>query len=158
MSTAPTLTLLRQGSATDLAAVAPVMEAAFDPRHGEAWTSAQCLGMLALPGVWLTLAEAGDGVVVGFSLSRVTVDEAELLLIAVDPAHRRQGVGSALLRGVIADAQTRGAKRLHLEVRADNPAVALYRAYRFTKVGERREYYRGSDGRRRDAHSYALPL
>lgn len=133
------------------------MGGAFDPRYGEAWTSGQCLGMLALPGVWLTLASIDDRVI-GFAMARSTLDEAELLLVAVDPAHRRAGVGGALLRGVFADAQARGATRLHLEVRSDNPAIGLYRAHGFTKVGERRDYYRGTDGQRRDAHTYSRTM
>ena len=47
--------------------------AAFDPRFGEAWTRAQCIGILAMPGVWLTLARVGEAVV-GFALSRAIMD------------------------------------------------------------------------------------
>lgn len=148
---------LQFGGAADVAAVEAVMASAFDPRFGEAWTRGQCLGVLALPGVWLTLARSG-GDAVGFALSRAILDDAELLLLAVTPASRRQGIGQALLRGVIAEARGRGATRLHLEVRAGNDAIALYRAAGFAKVGERRGYYRGAGGRIHDAHSYSLPL
>ena len=72
--------------------------------------------------------------------------------------NRRAGIGSALLRSVLADADARGVNRVHLEVRSDNPAVAFYTRHGFAKVGERRDYYRGSDGTRRDAHTYARPL
>lgn len=150
-------TELRAGTPADLPAVGEVMRDAFDPRYGEAWTGAQCLGMLALPGVWLTLAHA-DGGLVGFALARAVLDEAELLLLAVRPRWRGGGIGSALLRSVIAEAQARRIGRLHLEVRSNNPAVALYCDHKFQKTGERRNYYRGTSGEMFDAHSYSLQL
>ena len=161
MSTAPRSALrlveLASGSAADAAAVDRIMAAAFDPRFGEAWTRAQCVGILAMPGVWLTLARV-DGHAVGFSLVRAIMDEAELLLIAVEPAARRAGVGAALLRGAIAESRGRGVKRLHLEVRAGNPAIALYTAHGFGRAGVRRNYYRGCDGAQHDAHTYVRAL
>ena len=145
------------GDARDADAVDRVMAAAFDPRFGEAWTRAQCIGILAMPGVWLTLARV-EGVVVGFALSRAIMDEAELLLIAVDPAHGRGGVGAALLRSVIAECSVRGVARLHLEVRANNPAIALYTAHGFGHEGVRRNYYRNRIGEAFDAHTYARAI
>lgn len=153
-ATAPSIIDLRVGSARDIDAVERVMATAFDPRYGEAWTRNQCLGLLALPGVWLTLAER-DEQVAGFALTRAIVDEAELLLIATAPQQRRCGVASALLRAVIGEARDRGLNRVHLEVRAGNEAVKLYRATGFAKVGERRGYYRGRDGEAHDAHTYS---
>lgn len=148
---------LTGGSAHDLPTVDRLMQAAFDPRFGEAWTSGQCLGVMAMPGVWLTLAHVDDRPA-GFALTRAIADEAELLLLAADSTQRRAGIGSALLRAVLADASTRGVTRIHLEVRADNPAVAFYTRHGFAKVGERRDYYRGTDGLRRDAHTYSRDL
>jgi ribosomal-protein-alanine N-acetyltransferase len=142
------------GGAGDADAVDRVMTAAFDPRYGEGWTRSQCIGILAMPGVWLTLARIG-GLTAGFALSRAIMDEAELLLIAVDPDHRRGGVGRALLRGVIAECRMRGVRQLHLEVRANNPAIALYTAHGFERIGIRRDYYRSRSGDSYDAHTYA---
>jgi ribosomal-protein-alanine N-acetyltransferase len=53
-----------------------------------------------------------------------------------------------LLRAVIAEARDRGVLEMHLEVRAGNEAVQLYRREGFDKVGERRNYYRGKRGKR----------
>ena len=144
---------LRTGDARDIATVDALMLAAFDPRYGEAWTRNQCMGVLAMPGVRLTLAEVDDAPA-GFAIVRSVVDEAELLLLAVDPAYRRRGVATALLRAVIAEAQAGGIADLHLEVRAGNEAVQLYTAQGFAKVGERRGYYRGRTGHIYDAHTY----
>jgi [ribosomal protein S18]-alanine N-acetyltransferase len=83
---------LRTGHPRDITAVDALMAAAFDPRYGEAWSHGQVLGILAMPGVRLTLAYADDEPA-GFSLVRTVLDEAELLLLAVAPTHRRRGVG-----------------------------------------------------------------
>lgn len=149
--------LLRAGTARDIDTVDALIVDAFDPRFGEAWTRGQCLGVLAMPGVRLTLALLDDEPA-GFAMVRALLDEAELLLLAVVPAQRRRGVARALLRAVVADAQATGAAKLHLEVRAGNEAVRLYTASGFAKVGERRGYYRGRTGQLHDAHTYSRVL
>ena len=149
---------LRGGDARDIASIEALMKAAFDPRFGEAWTRGQALGVMAMPGVRLTLALVDDAPA-GFAMVRSVLNEAELLLIAVDPDHRRHGIGTALLRAIEADCAIDGVTDLHLEVRAGNDALKLYAAFGFAKVGERRAYYRGPDGKAYDAHTYrrALP-
>lgn len=88
----------------------------------------------------------------GFAVGRVTVDEAELLTLAVDPARRRQGLGAALLAEYEAEALRRGAARSLLEVSAQNaPARALYLARGYHSCGRRPGYYRAPDGQRIDA-------
>lgn len=144
------------GGIADLPAVMTVMETAFEPSFGEAWTTSQCAGLLPMAGVWLTVAR-DDGHTVGFSLSRLVVDEAELLLLAVRPDMRRRGVGKSLLDHFLATASVKGAERLHLEVRDGNQAVNLYSASGFTVVGRRRGYYNGRDGRVYDALSLSRP-
>jgi len=144
---------LRAGGVGDLALVEAIMAEAFDPRFGEAWKRGQCLGILAMPGVWLTIASL-DGRPAGFALSRAVADEAELLLLATRPSARRRGVAAALLRAMIAQAQAGGAVRVHLEVREGNDAVNLYVASGFSKVGERRNYYRGASGQTYHALTY----
>ena len=67
-----------------------------------------------------------------------TPDEAEILNLAVDPAFRRRGVGSALLNKVAELA--RGA--IFLEVAESNsPAIALYRRQGWADIAVRRGYY-----------------
>lgn len=148
---------LRSGGAADLAAVDTIMQRAFDPRYGEAWTRGQCLGIMALPGVWLTIANV-DGRPAGFALSRAIVAEAELLLLATLPEVRRRGVGGALLRSVLRDAIDRQASRLYLEVRSGNEAIRLYQSAGFQKVGERKGYYRGVGGNLFDAMTFERVL
>lgn len=154
--------ILREAGSADIALLSRVMDAAFDSAFGEAWTPAQCLSILDMPGVWLTLG-ASAGVeekesVCGFALARVAADEAELLLIGVCPPRRRRGLGAVLLKHIMTGARERGAERLHLEVRQGNSAAELYRHAGFTQVGRRPDYYRGADGALFDALSLSVPL
>lgn len=148
---------LREGSAHDIDTVMAIMDRAFDPAYGEAWSAGQCLGILSLPDVWLIFAGQGDATH-GFALARLLIDDAELLLLAVEPEARRTGVGRALIERTIATAHERGAHRLLLEVRDDNEALALYRHAGFGEIGRRRGYYRGPGGATRDALTLARPI
>ena len=125
--------------------IMPVMDAAFDPAFGEAWTSGQCLGMLTIPGSELLVARR-EGIVVGFALSRTVFEESELLLIATHPNAQRCGVGYSLAQSVIDQSANNGAKMVFLEVREGNPALALYLRVGFLQVGRRENYYRGKSG------------
>lgn len=127
-----------------------VMERAFDPKYGEAWTASQLDGFLSLPGVTLSLARV-DGACLGFSLTRAVLDEAELLLIATDPAWQAHGVGSRLIEAMLADARKARISILHLEVRDNNPAINFYAHHGFEPVHRRPSYYKGTDGSRFDA-------
>jgi ribosomal-protein-alanine N-acetyltransferase len=135
-----------------------IMAAAFDPRFGEGWTRSQCAGILPLSGVVLMLAHDEHGAVHGFSLLRTVADEAELLLLAVAPEAQRRGVGTSLLHHFIDHARRAGARRVHLEVRDGNPAVAMYQALGFKAEGRRSKYYSGEDGSQHDALTMAREL
>lgn len=156
LAEATTLTI-EAGGMADLPDVMTAMADAFDPLFGEAWTEAQCAGVLGMPGSWLLLARIG-GQPAGFAMLRTVVREAELLLIAVRPAHRRHGIARALLKRVASDAVACGIDTLHLEVREGNPAVDLYCAAGFEQVGRRRDYYRGRTGKVFDALTFKRGL
>jgi ribosomal-protein-alanine N-acetyltransferase len=86
---------------------------------------------------------------IGFIISRrVSVDEAELLNIAVDPAYQRQGLARLLLDTLRATYQHAGIKHWYLELRASNTAaLACYTHYGFVLQGRRRDYYPAMLGR-----------
>lgn len=85
----------------------------------------------------------GGGAVVGYITANYAVDEAEILNLGVAPAHRRQGVGRALVETMLARLRQRGIEAVFLEVRESNAiAQQLYTALGFTRVGRRRDYYR----------------
>jgi len=68
--------------------------------------------------------------------------EAELLRIAVDPAHRGEGLGRRLLEACQQDLATEGVERLFLEVRVSNHgAIQLYRTCGWKPCGQRPGYY-----------------
>jgi ribosomal-protein-alanine N-acetyltransferase len=123
---------------------------AFDPRFGEAWTRAQCAGILPMSGVILLLGRM-EQQAAGFTLSRHVAGEAELLLLGVLPEFRGRGIAGALVDRFVSDSAGAGAKLLHLEVRDGNPAVSLYRKHHFTIAGRRFKYYRGPGGEMFDA-------
>ena len=142
---------LALGGPSDLDDVMRVMDSAFSSEFGEGWSRSQCGGILPLAGVRLVVARSAEGEPAGFTLERSVADEAELLLLAVDPRFQGQGLGSLLL-GRFIDAHADGpAAKLHLEVRDGNPAVAMYRRSGFRAAGRRIDYYRGRDGARHDA-------
>ncbi len=157
MSSEPQLASYRvePGDARDLDQVIAVMQSAFDPSFGEAWTRSQCAGILPMSGVSLYVARSPvSKEMIGFSLQRVIADEAELLLLAIAPAWRGRGIGRTLLGQFIEDARARGAHRLHLEVRDGNPAIRMYRLAGFDLAGRRNKYYHGSGGQLFDALTF----
>jgi len=82
------------------------------------------------------------GSLAGFLAGWVVADEFQINNLAVDHAHRRQGIGAALLKAGLRAARERGAARAVLEVRAANlPALALYHRHGFVCVGKRKAYY-----------------
>lgn len=147
------------GSSEQIDEVMAVMDGAFGETFGEAWTRSQLSGILPMAGVFLMLAiDRTQEAVVGFSLFRTVADESELLLIAVLPGEQRRGIGRLLLEDFIERARAARLRRIHLEVRDGNPAIAMYRAAGFSPVGRRRNYYHAVSGNRYDAITLACEL
>ena len=87
---------------------------------------------------WQTIVAVKDEQIAGF-LTYTETGDLEILNLAVDPDHRRQGVAGILARKLL----QRIAGPLFLEVRAGNrPALSLYKKLGFTETGQRRSYYR----------------
>ncbi len=100
------------------------------------WSAEEFAGLLAGPGAFL-LSDPH-----GFLLGRAIADEAELLTLAVDPAHRRKGIAARLLAGFSTRAAALGATTAFLEVASDNAAArALYVGAGWAQAGLRRNYY-----------------
>lgn len=135
----------------DIATLSAVVERAFDPRFGEAWSAAQLRGSMSLSGSWGQVIR-DDGVTLGFSLCRRAATEAELLLVGVVPSHRSLGIGAALLQAAFDSASKFGIETMFLEVRDGNRAAQqLYERAGFVAVGRRRDYYRGCNAETFDA-------
>ncbi len=144
--------------------VMAVMETAFDPQWGEAWNRRQVRDALTTPNTHCQLAYATSEVeqnvppAAGFLLSRAAPGDEEILLLAVRPEYRRQGIAGRLVADFKHQARLRGAERLFLEMRVNNPAIAFYEAHCFVSVGRRRDYYRQADGSYLDAITFAYNI
>lgn len=76
----------------------------------------------------------------------LVVDELHITAVAVDPQRRRQGLGTQVLRALLRQAASDGARHATLEVSAANAAAqALYAGAGFATAGVRRAYYRNGD-------------
>ncbi len=84
---------------------------------------------------------------VGFAVSRIGADEAEILSIAVEAAYRGRGWSRNLLLTHLGHLAGQGVRRIFLEVEENNhPARKLYERTGFSTVGRRESYYRQSGG------------
>jgi ribosomal-protein-alanine N-acetyltransferase len=89
---------------------------------------------------WLVAEE--NGKVVGYVGSQSVLDAADMMNLAVSPDCRQQGVGQALVNGLVQHLQQNNVIALLLEVRVSNaPAISLYEKLGFEQVGRRPKYY-----------------
>jgi ribosomal-protein-alanine N-acetyltransferase len=133
--------LARPGDARAIAQLSrEVIEAGLSWR----WTPGRVLRSLADANTNVIVAREGRCTRAGFALMKYGEHEAHLLLFAVQPALRRQGVGSALLDWLETTANTAGTGVIRLETRSSNAgARAFYRARGFVEIGRLRGYYDG---------------
>jgi len=111
--------------------------------------------LLAAYPAWVLLEH---GLVIGYGVISLAVDEAHLLNVCVAPERQGRGHGRHLLRSLVKLASDRGAARIFLEVRPSNPAaIALYHAEGFNEIGRRPRYYPAHQGRE-DALVMAMEL
>ena len=147
--------------ADDLDRIMAIMVTAFDPVFGEAWSRRQVEDSLILGNCYYGLITteghqpAPGEAAAGFFLSRMGVEDEELLLLAVTPQYRRNGLAARLLAKFAAAARNRGALRLLLEMRQGNAAEALYLRHGFLPIGRRPHYYRTATGEHLDAITFA---
>ncbi len=106
----------------------------------EAWTRGMYREELASPTrAYRAIDDGGRLVAWGGVLLGET---AQILTLGVDPDHQRRGLGSRLLRDLLAIAADHGAREVLLEVRAsDDGAQRLYLRHGFLPIGRRRNYY-----------------
>ena len=89
---------------------------------------------------------------IGFVVSRIGADEAEILSIAIDPQRRGQGFSPNLLSVHLGHLAGRGVRTIFLEVEENNrPARRLYQRAGFLTVGRRESYYRQAGGEQLNA-------
>ena len=89
--------------------------------------------------------------IIGFAVSRMGADEAEILSIAIDAGHRGKGFSRNLLLTHLGHLSGYGVRSIFLEVEENNhPARRLYKWAGFAVVGRRERYYQ-QDGEQLNA-------
>jgi ribosomal-protein-alanine N-acetyltransferase len=89
---------------------------------------------------------------IGFAVSRIAAEEAEILSIAVDLSHRGRGLSRNLLLTHLGHLAGRGVRAVFLEVEENNePARRLYARAGFSVVGRRERYYQQTSGEQLNA-------
>jgi ribosomal protein S18 acetylase RimI-like enzyme len=105
--------------------------------------------------VVLTARVAGS--IGGFAIMQYGDEAAHLNLLAVEPAHRRQGIGRELVGWLEDTARVAGTFAIRLEVRASNAAArAFYAALGYRETGWARGYYQGVEDAIRFARDLAV--
>jgi ribosomal-protein-alanine N-acetyltransferase len=101
------------------------------------------------------LAVEGD-VLLGYGGAYYAGDEANVTNIAVAKESRGKGIGTALVKAILKEAEERGAAQAFLEVRVGNaPAIHVYEKCGFTRQGVRRNYYSEPS---EDGYVYAIRI
>jgi [ribosomal protein S18]-alanine N-acetyltransferase len=137
--------VLRPMGLPDVTAVSVLEQALFGV---EAWSPDQLAGEVAAdPGSRYYLVAEDEGVVTGYGgLLALAGGQADVVTLAVAADRWGEGIGGALLDGLLAEAARRGCTEIFLEVRVDNDrAQRLYRRRGFTDIGIRRGYYQPSN-------------
>ena len=78
---------------------------------------------------------------VGYLSAQYGAQEVQLLNLMINPEFQNQGIGSAVMRDLLAAARTRGVP-VHLQVLKVNPARRLYERLGFTVTDETPTHFR----------------
>jgi [ribosomal protein S18]-alanine N-acetyltransferase len=120
----------------DLSALADLQKRAFPPRL--AYTLSTLVLLWVLPWVRVLVARR-QGEIIGCIIGDRTLDGGRVINLAVDPAARRQGVGTALL---LAIEQSLSGGDMTLMVQVENDAArALYRRVGYADESVIANYY-----------------
>ena len=115
------------------------------------WGEAEFEGMLTEHNTLVHRLRIGRKII-GFAVSRMAADEAEILSIAVAPDHRGRGLSRELLLTHLGHLAGRGVSTVFLEVEENNqPARRLYARAGFAVTGRRERYYREANGQQLNA-------
>ena len=128
---------IRQAKIYDVTALARIERDSFV----SPWSAEEITRDIALnPKAYVAVAEI-NGAPVGYADMWIVAGEAQLFNIVVDPAYRRNEIGSKLLE-YMASVAMRTCRIMTLEVRRSNiPAIEMYRSRGFRDVGVRKKYY-----------------
>ena len=93
-----------------------------------------------------------DNKIIGYCITQVMFDTAEILRIGVSRAYQGQGLAKQILMEVMVFLKKMEVDKLLLEVRNDNlSAIGLYQGFDFKQIHVRKNYYDNKDGTFTDA-------
>lgn len=114
--------------------------------HFTPWSDTQFKQCLKKPHYAWVLEH--EGVVAGFAIAKLIVDESELLNLVIDTPYQGKKMGRKLLNSVCERMHTLGARCMFLEVRCSNSvAIGLYQSAGFSRIAKRKGYYASASGR-----------
>ena len=118
--------------------------------HGESfhrgWGEGEFESMLSERNTLVHRLKVGRQLV-GFAVSRMAADEAEILSIAVAAGYRGRGLSRNLLLTHLGHLAGHGVRTIFLEVEENNqPARRLYERAGFSVAGRRERYYQQPGG------------
>ena len=135
--------VLSEAGPRDAGAIAALHAASF--RRG--WSEQEVEGLLLDRQVLTHRAEL-RGKLIGFIMSRLAADEAEILSVAVAARHQGRGLARKLLNLHLRRLAGLSARAVFLEVDEHNAtAIRLYDRAGFREVARRPNYYPGGDGK-----------
>ena len=139
---------------SDLEAVLAIENAVYP----HPWTRGNFVDAIAA-GYQCRVLRDSNGVVLGYFLVMLAVDEAHLLNISVRGDLHGRGLGRYLLAKTVTLAEDNIMSSILLEVRPSNlRALNVYLRYGFQQIGKRPKYYPYAQGRREDAIVMRLAL
>ena len=130
---------------SDAANIAEMSRDLIEQGLGWSWRAHRVLRCMADAETNVVVAlEAGRRV--GFAIMKYHDDEAHLLLLAVEPAWARRGVGRAMMGWLEQSALTAGIGQVYLEARITNAAArAFYKRLGYREVDLVQRYYKGRE-------------
>lgn len=134
---------IRLATPADARAIAELSRDAIE--HGLRWryTPERILAAMRSPTTNVAVIHA-RGCLLAAGIMEYGDLSAHVVLLGVQRAHRRHGLGRRLMAWLESCAVTAGLRAVDLEVREDNPnAFAFYRALGFDQAGCVRGYYDG---------------
>lgn len=129
--------------ATDAMQIANLSRVAIE--HGLPWGWTESRVRQSIGDASTNVAVLRDkGRVIAFGIMKYGQDTAHLLLLAVQLAHRRLGIGAEVLAWLEKVARTAGIRRVKAEVRADNTAArSFYRKHGYHQTRHVSGMYHG---------------
>jgi ribosomal-protein-alanine N-acetyltransferase len=132
-------------SPADAAQIAAMSRDEIERGLAWSWTEARVRRAIESPHINVAVIR-DDEAIAAFGIMSYRDDDASLLLFSVRPAHRRQGLGRALLDWLETVAREAGLRRILLECRRDNAAARnFYADSGYHELAIAKGYYQGME-------------